>query len=788
MFPPLRHIFLRLSGRGQAALNFLTVRSGLLICVLFMLAGLGLAGDYGIGPDEGIQRRIAQGNLNYILGRAEANDSQLITTDRYYGVAFELPLLLAEQVLGIADYHYVHRLRLTLTHLFFIVGAFCCYRLAWRLFDNRLIALFAMLLFLLHPRLYAHSFVNSKDLPFLSMFSIALYLLERAFRRDTVGAFLLLGVAVGLLTNLRIAGVALLPAALAMRGLDLWRGDGGAGRKQILRTAGWFTLAAGLTLYAVTPYAWTNPVDYLTASLALTVNHPNVVFELFQGRLIPSTELPPHYGLTWFGITTPPPVLLLGLVGMAAVVAQGIARPGAVFRNTQLRFQLLLLLAGFALPLLAAALLGSNLYGNWRQLFFIYAPFCLLAAGGLHWLAAALARQSGLRAGTYGWGGLGLGLILLQMAQLHPQQQIYFNFLVDRTTPNYLQSQYEMDSWRLLAREGLDYLLARHPGETLTVGTARAAVKILPAVDRRRLIVGTAAREADYAITGPGQSQRLDRDFNGEDQRRFYNNAVLSVKPLQGERMTAAAKAAYQEFYRQAAAGEPIIRGDYDIYRNGRILTYVKEDCRPGDRAARFGVKVYPGPAELRAGYIPNRVAYDFRENDGVHLGDRCLALIELPDYPIDFILAGQYADWESRAAWWPRPLWSGLHSLARPGLEETITAGGGSNLRQGDGGAPFALYPQAGRISYYRNPCNPADTAAGFFLHIIPEDTADLPRERRRYGFANRDFAFDRWGEHFEGKCLAVASLPDYPIREIRTGQYIPGQGPLWAADLPGP
>ena len=787
MFPPLRHIFLRLSGGGQTAMNFLTVRSGLLICALFLLVGLGLAGDYGIGPDEGIQRRIAQGNLNYILGRAEVSDPQLITTDRYYGVAFELPLLLAEGVLGLADYHYVHQLRLTLTHLFFIVGAFCCYRLAWRLFDNRLIALFALLLFLLHPRIYAHSLVNSKDLPFLSMFSIALYLLERAFRRDTIGAFILLGIAVGLLTNLRIAGVALLPAAVAMRGLDLWQADGWAGRKHTLLTAGLFTLAAGLTLYAVTPYAWTNPVDYLTASLALIVNHPNVVFELFQGRLIPSTELPPHYGLTWFGITTPPLVLLLGLVGMAAVVAQGIARPGAVFRNSRRRFQLLLL-AGFALPLLAAALLGSNLYGNGRQLFFIYAPFCLLAAGGLHWLAAALARQSGLRAGAYGWGGLGLGLILLQMAQLHPQQQLYFNFLVDRATPNYLQSQYEMDSWRLLAREGLEYLLERHPGETLTVGTARAAVKILPAVDRRRLIIGSATREADYSITGPGQSQLPDLAFNGEDQRRFYNNDVLSVKPLQGEGMTAAAAAAYGEFYRQATAGDPIIRGDYNVYRNGRILTFVKEDCRPGDRAARFGVKVYPAPAALRAGYIPNQVAYDFRENDGVRLGDRCLALIELPDYPIDFILAGQYADGESRAVWWPRPLWSGLHSLARPGLEEIIAAGAESNSRSAEGGIPFALYPQAGRLSYYRNPCTPADTAARFFLHIVPEDAADLPRERRRYGFANRDFAFDRWGEHFEGKCLAVVPLPDYPIKEIRTGQYVPGQSPLWAVEAPGP
>ena len=190
--------------------------------------GLALAGDYGRGADEADQRWIARANLDYILGRGDNRDAlpQLLT---FYGVAFELPLLLTEQALGLDDYYQVHRLRLTFTHLFFILGAFFCYRLAYRLSDNRLLALFALLIFLLHPRIYAHSFVNSKDLPFLAMFVIALYLLERAFRRDTVGAFILLGIAVGLLTNLRIMGVMLLAAVLALRGLDLFYAGSGRG-------------------------------------------------------------------------------------------------------------------------------------------------------------------------------------------------------------------------------------------------------------------------------------------------------------------------------------------------------------------------------------------------------------------------------------------------------------------------------------------------------------------------------------------------------------------------------
>ena len=786
MLPPLlrRIRRCRFSGRSAAALNFLADRSGLIVCALFLLVGVVLAGDYGIGRDEMQQRSNALGSLDYIRGNAAAiaDQSLLSGVDRVYGLAFELPLLLAERALGLADYHYIHRLRLTLTHLFFIIGGYFCYRLAWRLSNNRLIALFALLLYLLHPRLYAHSYFNSKDLPFLAMFSIALYLLERAFRRDTLAGFALLGIGIGLLTNLRMMGIMLFPAIIAMQGWDWCLAGGWPGRKHILLTGGLFTLAGGLTLYALSPYAWTNPIDYLAGGLALTANHPNVAVELFQGQRLLSTEMPPRYGLVWFSITTPPPVLLLGFIGIAVVAARGLARPGAVFGNARRRFPLLLL-AGFALPLLAVAALNANIFNGWRHLFFIYVPFCLLAAVGLGWLAATLARRPGGRAGVYGLAAAGLGLIILQMAQIHPQQQEYFNFLVNRTDPNHLSARYEMGYWRLGIKEGLEYLAARHPGERLRVRANPDAVAILPAAARQSLTTAAAGGVADYAVTYQPQPQRPDLAFNAVYRRRIYNNALVAVTPLKDSRMTAAAMATYEKFYRQAVAGKPIIRGDYAVYRNGRLLTFVREDCPPEDGAAGFAARVYRRQLERPPGYIPEAPVYADFSNGGVRLGRRCLALLQLPDYPIDHILAGQYAARE------PGQLrrsfrWAGLHSLVNPGLAEIIAAYRESNPRSA-AGAAFELYRQGGRLIYYREPCAAVDRAAEFFLHILPEDVADLPRARRPYGFANRDFAFARWGDHFDRKCLAVVPLPDYPLREIHTGQYIPGQGEVWAERL---
>ena len=785
MFPPLRRIAPQLAGGRRAARDLLIAHNGLLVCALFLLAGLVLAGDYGINYDERAQRQIAQANLDYILGQADGIETELYH-DRVYGVVFELPMLLAERILGREDYYYVHRLRLTLTHLLFIVGAFFCWRLAYRLTDHRLIALLALLLFLLHPRLYAHSFLNSKDLPFLALLVIALYLLERAFRKDTVGAFVLLGIAVGILTNLRIMGLGLLAAALAMRGLDLLGAAGWPERKPILLTAGVFVLTAGLTLYAITPYAWANPVDYLTTSLSLTVNHPVVLPQLFQGQLILSNELPPHYAAVWFAITTPPPILLLGIVGMAMVAVRALRRPGAVFRNTRRRFRLLLI-ACFLLPPLAAALLGSNQYEGWRQLYFLYAPFCLLAAVGGGWLRTALSRRRYGPAGIYGLAGLGLALTLLQMAQIHPLQTDYFNFLVNRTEPERLRAQYAMDYWKLAAGDGLQYLLTRHPGEALIVRTGRRHRNILPAAERRQLTADTVNRRADYTLAGQPAAYQPDLAFNSRYRRRLYNNTLSIVRPLDDSRMTPAAIAAYRELYRQARAGEPIIRADYDVYSNGRRLTFIQENCPADGPDVWFGVKPIPPTPETLPPYFPQPGFYAPWHNQRVRVDGLCLAVIQLPaDGDGDIILMQRSGgNYEPGGA----TLWAELHSLSEPGLRELIAQG---RQQQQPPAKPedFAVFlDQDGgrnRLLYAKPHCSQAEYATPVFLHIHPVRPEDLPPAAPSVNFENRDFSLDTYGGRPGGECVAIVPLPDYPIKTIRTGQYIPGQGELWSVNLP--
>ena len=99
---------------------------------------------------------------------------------------------------------------------------------------------------------------------------------------------------------------------------------------------------------------------------------------------------------------------------------------------------------------------------------------------------------------------------------------------------------------------------------------------------------------------------------------------------------------------------------------------------------------------------------------------------------------------------------------------------------------AAFNLHLTDGQLTYFKEPCaqTDADDASLFFLHVFPEDLADIPGHRRQYGFDNLDFRFVEHGARIRGSCVAVASLPDYPIVSIRTGQLRGGQQ-LWNAQL---
>ena len=772
--------------KANAFPKFAKSRIALIVCVLFLAVGIVILDDYGVAWDMNTQYGIGQSTLDYILGKRDA-PHRGIGVDRFYGAAFELSLVLAERTLGLDDWRDILLSRHLLTHVTFLAGGFFCFLLIHRLFGSRALALFALLLFLLHPRLYGHSFFNTKDIPFASMFMVVLWLTHRAFDRGSIRAFLLCGLGVAVLVNLRVFGLMLFVAVLGMRGLDWLLANRGRERRQILATAGAFVLASGGALYALSPYLHQNPLDILHLIPSSSQHHTSDI-QLFQGEYLTPSNLPPHYIPAWLAISTPLVGLLLGLMGAVLVLHRAARRPGEVLRGGRLRFGLLLV-GCVALPMALVGALGFKTYTGWRHLYFLHVPLVLLAALGLHWLTSISRTSSIPFRVSFGLAGLGLAAVATQMAQLHPYEHLYFNGLVNRHAPGQLGSEYDMDYWGTPYREGLEHLLKRHPSSPIHILDADALfhlernLLILPEKQQRQF---KQEGRVDYYVTNhhehvrTGHGQALFPPII--HSRKLYGNAILSVAVADLAQVDRPVADGYRAIYRQMASRTPIIRSGFDVHRADGRLIYLKDPCRPGDLRAHLTLDILPAKLEDMPSHLRSR---GFRFGPvlrGVRFDGKCLASAVLPDYPVAAIRTGQ-CDGLGKTC---HPIWEQFHSFANPDALNKIRKLQQENHRPAIH-SDFDVFldqdaPQGGRqLIYAKQGCSWEEYERWFFLHLVPTNPGDLPGERRSNGFVNLDFPIRRYGGRMGEACVAFVPLPDYGIASIRTGQADDFGGEIW-------
>ena len=778
----------------EKTVGFLARHVGLIVLILFAVVGIWVLDDYGVALDTGLQRDTAIRNLDYVLGRRDFIYPDGVK-DNFYGVSFELPLVLLERALSLEDTRDLHLMRNMVTHLFFLVSGFFCYLLAYRLFGSRLLAVLAMLLFLLHPRIYAHSFFNSKDVPFLSMFMICLYLSYWAFMKGGAWRFLALGVAAGVLINLRIMGVTLFVLVAGMHVLDVFQASSFDERRRVLVTLGVFVLSCAVTLYAVSPYLWGDPFGNSIEWFAVFSQFPSPVDHMFRGDVIVSTVVnPPEYVPVWMSITTSPVVLVLGVVGMSVVLLRGASNPLDVIRNTRLRFGFMLI-GCFMLPILSVIVLGSNVYHGWRQVYFLYAPFCILAMFGFHRLMSAcivlrLSRAfafdgKGLMYGAY---GIGLAVAVASMFSVHPHQHLYFNFLIDRTTPGYIRSEYELDYWLMTFHEGYEHLLRRHPFGSLHVHLPHAPSvelnwEILSESDRERLILQ--GEHFDFYITSykdwlPSESARRDVTAPLVHSRVIYGSKVLGVAAVDLSLVDDAVAAPYRDAYSATVSKQPDARTNWDVYMDDGALVYIKESCTASDFSMPFFVHgttddIDDLPGRRRSdGHSTRNLDFEFGRF-GVRFDEICVATVPLPADGVSGVRTGQFT---SHGELWSASLNMKLWGASAYGDEYESVVRGNPVIN-----SEFDVYLYDGRLVYVREPCVASDTEAEFFLHVVPSDVSDLPPPRKESGFDNLDFVFETRGLMFDGMCVASIGLPDYAIKRVTTGQHGDEGDAVWSA-----
>ena len=765
-------------------------------CALVVLAavlalGFAAVDGYGMSSDQRAQHRIGQLTVDYVLGESTRLLSE--RDFRYYGAAFEVALLAFERGLGLTDTRHVYLSRYLLSHAFFLAGAFACYLLAFRLFGSRALALFAMLLLVCHPRMYGHSFFNSKDVPFLSMFMIALLMAHGALRRagrrrgawGDAGAFAGLGAWLGLAGTIRPMAFLLVALVGLARCAGFPRADR-PGRVRMLACLGALALASGAAFFAGLPYLWGDPPARFAEWLGLMSDHTTTVDTVFLGERIRTDQWPLSYVPVWFAVTTPPFATLLALLGGAALCARLAARPRRAPAGDSTRFGVLL--AACVLVTVAVVTFAvGNLYNGWRHLYFLYGPVCLGAAGGLAWLTRNAGRRLAALAGAV--AAVGLACSVAWVARLHPHENVYFNFLVDRKTPERLRTQFPLDYWNVRHKEALEFLLDAHRGGvSLHAGRYYRPQVMLLRPGQRRRMVRTGFPEFLVMEDRFGKTKEsYVRPFHS---RKVFSNtlyALARVKvDLDGENR-------YSADYREAKATPPAppvpsaAVGPFDVHWSRNAITYLRENCEPEHISPyrKFFLHVFGDDKSAPEAIDRRRHNEDFRfHRRGVVLraadGSRiCMARVDLRRYEVDAVRTGRL-DRRGNALWVREIDRTGPASLRR-------ALGRVRDAAPAAVGGGFAVHLDDGALVYVKAECSAADRARPFFLHVVPFDLAAMPAPVARRGFVNRDFSFAARGAVLDGVCVARARLPpSFRARGHRTGQFdADGGGQFWRVEI---
>lgn len=622
-----------------------------------------VADSYGLASDSRAQRTMAGLTVDYLLGES---DQLLHVRDlRYFAPAFELVLLAVERTLGLTETRDVWLSRYLSNHLFFLAGAFAFYLLAHRMVGSRVLAFVAMLLYVLHPRLYGHSFFNTKDLPFLGMFVIALLLAHWAFERRGVWIFALLGAWSGLAAVARPMALSLIALLLAMLCLDFLRagrqgGGGAAERRRVVALAAALAGAAAAAVFAGLPFLWNDPAAHFVEWLGFHSDHyfgKGWLKSAFMGEMVASTDRPISYIPGWVSVTTPPLLLLLAFFGAVALGAKVWANPQAALANTPVRFEVLLA-ASALVPTVVVTFWVGTLYDCWRHMYFLHAPLCLFACGGLRWLLTRAGRR--LAVLVHGVVALGIAGVVGWLFALHPHQCVYFNFLVDRVTPERLATLFNVEYRPVSQREPLAVLL-RETAEgpvPLAPEWSRRHIAMLPEHQRQRLV-----RSSDFSAVWHGDRWEWLEAMRGTDVRPLHHGVVFgsTLYVLYRLRMEGGAAAAARQRYRGLVT-PPVARRRFDVHWDGGVITYVRRGCRRGDlapavapdsRPAKYGqygrfflhvLGARKDSGQARAQVHNEDFSFRFR---GVVFGDDeagevCIAHQDLRGYQVEAIRTGQ--------------------------------------------------------------------------------------------------------------------------------------------------
>ena len=406
-----------------------------------------IVNDYGFSHDEELSRLNGLVSYNYILEKFNFNTIYLHPDtpklenyiDRTYGVIFELLLVIIEKALNLDNSKLIYLTRHYLTSFTFFIGCIFFY-LTLRKFFSKKISLLGTLIFLSHPRIFAHSFYNSKDIVFLVFFCISNFFLINFFFKQNLKNIFFLSISISLAICVRPMAI-IIPFLFIffyiMQNLD----KKNLKKIFLLIPFSFFTIFLTILLW---PFLWDDPSRIFEVLKSMSkFEWIGEVF--FNGKYYTARYMPWYYAPIMILITTPIFQISLFVIGFLIISKTLFINlldlnnsKENVWKN-EIEFFLLYSLIIIFLPLFLIIEFNSTIYTGWRQIYFIYPSIIFVCIFGLDYIF----KYKYLKKYILILITLSLSLNFFNSFKNHPYQYNFYNSLVkDKDLKNF-----EHDYW-----------------------------------------------------------------------------------------------------------------------------------------------------------------------------------------------------------------------------------------------------------------------------------------------------------------------------------------------------
>lgn len=484
--------------RGFRDYNFL-VKLVLFFAVVIALFSVQ---DFGVATDAPTQRdhRLIQARayfkllgIEQIAPTAVRKASDVATYEhKYYGVSLQYPLVLAEYFDIVFDYQdrFYWILEHFYIHILFLLSSYFFYLTLRKIKISKQVSFLVFILYLIHPRIYAHSFFNIKDGVFLSIFTITTFFYLYYRENSSYKRLFLFSFFSALAINTRMMGI-LFPAwfilfeAFSNRKL----------RNKINRSI-FYMLSVWFVLILIWPSLWSNPFGGVVEAFFTFSKYSgwqgNVIF---NAKLISGESVSGFYTPVWIAITTPILYLLLFVFGLLVSFLK---------KDSRSSFFVFVVLGS----LLAVYLFDSTLYGGWRQMYFIFSSFMVLSAIGMDFLYKNIFVYRVLFVFVF----INILFVAFWMYKNYPFYHLYFNIVAGNWG-----IKWDRDYWRLSAFYALKYLAANYQGEIVIYNDRSVTLNswMLSTNDRDRLVQVDDLEKAQFLFADY-------RGISGEYPKNFF--------------------------------------------------------------------------------------------------------------------------------------------------------------------------------------------------------------------------------------------------------------------------